>query len=406
MKKIIFLFIGLFFLKIYVNAQEAGWILKDYSNYAYAFAEEDSFMWVGTAKGVLRFDKVNGNFIVYDTSNSELPSQAIISVYIDVAGRKWFGSGGAGLVGFDGNTWSKYFTNNSGLPNNSVNAIAGDENGMLWIGTGNGLATFDGINWTTYNSSNSELNDNDINCIYIDESGIIWIGTNSAGLVKIEGSEWTCFNWNNSGLPSPKVNAITMDRNGIAWIATGGGLVKFDGTNWTVYDETNSELWSSNIASIALDKDGAIWIGVREWGISKFDGNHFTNIYYSGTGHVIGSAISIAVDENGLKWIGAYAIGIFIYNEHGMPFSINENIWLGNKIEIYPNPANEYFYIKKDADVDISSIEIFNLNGSRLMIQEALSKSLRINVSDLLRGIYLMKINTERGFLIKKLIKT
>ena len=52
--------------------------------------------------------------------------------------------------------WVVYNTSNSGLPSDTVNAIAIDGNGNKWIGTyDRGLAKFDGTNWTVYDTSNS-----------------------------------------------------------------------------------------------------------------------------------------------------------------------------------------------------------------------------------------------------------
>jgi ligand-binding sensor domain-containing protein len=49
--------------------------------------------------------------------------------------------------------WIIYNTSNSGLPSDYVNAIAIDRQGNKWIATSDGwIAKFDGVNWTVYNS--------------------------------------------------------------------------------------------------------------------------------------------------------------------------------------------------------------------------------------------------------------
>jgi hypothetical protein len=51
--------------------------------------------------------------------------------------------------------WIIYNTSNSDLPSDYVGPITIDENGAKWICTsGGGIAKFDGINWTIYNTSN------------------------------------------------------------------------------------------------------------------------------------------------------------------------------------------------------------------------------------------------------------
>jgi hypothetical protein len=127
---------------------------------------------------------------VYNTSNSGLPDNSILSIAIDVSGNKWIGTSG-GLVKFDDTNWTLYNTSNSGLPYNSVSSIAIDGSGNKWMWTGvipfgwgaRGVLTkFDGTNWTVYDKSDSDLPDNVINSIVIDESGNKWIGTGSGGL--------------------------------------------------------------------------------------------------------------------------------------------------------------------------------------------------------------------------------
>ncbi|MBK8581055.1 MAG: T9SS type A sorting domain-containing protein [Flavobacteriales bacterium] len=55
--------------------------------------------WVGTNYGLAKFDGTN--WIVYTTSNSDLPSNNILSLAIDVNNKIWIGTVDEGLVVFD-----------------------------------------------------------------------------------------------------------------------------------------------------------------------------------------------------------------------------------------------------------------------------------------------------------------
>ncbi len=139
---------------------------------------------------------------------------------------------------FDGVNWTVYNTSNSGLPDNYVLTIAIDGGGNKWIGTGwGGVAKFDGVNWTVYNTSNSGLPSNYVRAIAIDGQGNKWIGTGYGGLAKFDGVNWTVYNTSNSGLPSDCVHAIAIDGQGNKWIGTGGGLVPKGGLSPPVYRE-------------------------------------------------------------------------------------------------------------------------------------------------------------------------
>lgn len=74
---------------------------------------------------------------------------------------------------------------------------------------------------------------------------------------------------------------------------------------------------------------------------------------------------------------------------------------LNSKISIYPNPSNDVFYI--DAAV-LSKVEIYDLNGRMLKSFANVSSNQAINVQDLNKGIYLVKILSGNTFEVKKLI--
>lgn len=71
------------------------------------------------------------------------------------------------------------------------------------------------------------------------------------------------------------------------------------------------------------------------------------------------------------------------------------------KINIYPNPVKHYLNIQTNDK--IMSIEIFDLNGR--ILQNIISSETKINVSNLKKGIYIIKINTSKGSTTQKIIK-
>ena len=104
----------------------------------------------------------NPEWLVYNTSNSGLPSNRISAIAIDKSGNKWIGTEGGGLVKFDGKNWIVYNTLNSGLPVDTINSITIDDLKNIWIAAGTnygrtGIAKFNGADWTLYNPSNSGL---------------------------------------------------------------------------------------------------------------------------------------------------------------------------------------------------------------------------------------------------------
>jgi hypothetical protein len=143
---------------------------------------------------------------------------------------------------FDGNNWDVYNTSNSDLPDNGILSIAIDGSGNIWIGTGSGgLASFDGTNWEVYSISNPGSPDNTVQSIAIDSSGNIWIGTWKHGLARIEGTIWTFYTISNSELPDNDIQSIVIDDSDNKWIGTyRGGLAVYNEVGVVSIDENNT----------------------------------------------------------------------------------------------------------------------------------------------------------------------
>lgn len=79
--------------------------------------------------------------------------------------------------------------------------------------------------------------------------------------------------------------------------------------------------------------------------------------------------------------------------------SINENS-PENKINFYPNPVKELIFLSDFIDSDY---EIYNLLGN--MVQKGKSKDNYINVNQLAKGIYVLKLHKNGNVINQKFIK-
>lgn len=91
-----------------------------------------------------------------------------------------------------------------------------------------------------------------------------------------------------------------------------------------------------------------------------------------------------------------------ILNNLGCESSLSiEDILINQtNIIIYPNPAEEFFNIKNDINVDL--VEIFDLSGKLLFSHK---NTLKISLKNYLTGVYIIKIYTKNKLYIQKLIK-
>jgi hypothetical protein len=78
------------------------------------------------------------NWVVFNTSNSDLPSNRSWFAVVDAHDNVWIATYDRGLAMFDGDKWFAYDTSNSDLPDNAINYLAIDAEGSVWIGTQSG----------------------------------------------------------------------------------------------------------------------------------------------------------------------------------------------------------------------------------------------------------------------------
>ncbi len=75
-----------------------------------------------------------------------------------------------------------------------------------------------------------------------------------------------------------------------------------------------------------------------------------------------------------------------------------------NNIKVYPNPNKGKFQINTLGINDNFNIELYNVLGQKLYFESGLKNKDFINIQDLSKGIYTIKIITEKGDVSKKII--
>jgi len=80
-----------------------------------------------------------------------------------------------------------------------------------------------------------------------------------------------------------------------------------------------------------------------------------------------------------------------------------DNIFADN-ISIYPNPVKDKLRIKSE-ELRINSVEILDITGKEILNAHLLDNQYLIDTNSLPQGIYLIKIYTDKGTVIKRFIK-
>ena len=91
--------------------------------------------------------------------------------------------------------------------------------------------------------------------------------------------------------------------------------------------------------------------------------------------------------------------GIGVINQQSLIVGEEEK----HRISIYPNPANNF--IKVESEVEINTVEIYSTLGKLVKTYENLSQYPTLDISNLPKGMYMLKVNSAKKNSLFKLIK-
>ncbi|MCR4965009.1 MAG: fibronectin type III domain-containing protein [Bacteroidales bacterium] len=90
-------------------------------------------------------------------------------------------------------------------------------------------------------------------------------------------------------------------------------------------------------------------------------------------------------------------------------FETNNNgvqTYLEKSVNLYPNPATEMVSVAvSDANIAITSVEVYNVYGQLINVIESNDNPLRINVSGMADGMYYVRVTTDNGVVTKNFVK-
>lgn len=132
--------------------------------------------------------------------------------------------------------------------------------------------------------------------------------------------------------------------------------------------------------------------------LANLTGNEIPDPIVSPTGQFL-----LMFSTNGYNNHQGFEASYYISNVNTTQTDIAQNL------SIYPNPANTYTEVKFNLkDETKATISLYNLLGEEVLSQPATivsgNVSDRLQVGSLQKGIYLLKISSEKGSLARKLV--
>jgi signal transduction histidine kinase/ligand-binding sensor domain-containing protein len=185
-----------------------------------------------------------------------------MAIVQDGHGVIWLATWGDGLIGFEGDTFTRY-----PVLHDTVQALLPDREGALWIGTPHGLYRRGADGTLSRFTTRDGLSHDGISSILEDHDGNLWIGTTGGGLNRLREGRFTHLTIQ-EGLPDDEVRTLLEDHDGNLWVGTADGLSCLSDGRFTTYGRFEG-LPDPAVPSVAPGAGGTVWIGTRSAGIAR-----------------------------------------------------------------------------------------------------------------------------------------
>jgi ligand-binding sensor domain-containing protein len=309
---------------------------------------DDGYLWIGTERGLVRFDGINFSLIQQPTPAS--PSiGAVRGLVADGAGDLWVRLDGPHLLLYRDGKFQDVFSG-AGLNESAFTAMAEDQSGglllaglsgriyrygggkfsaiplnetapstvislaetrdrRLWLGTqSDGLLSVTGGIFTNFSKGQAERSVNTLLPAYI---GGLWVGT-EAGIQRWHDDEFTLLNLR-PAVDRFQTLAIVRDRDANLWVGTDRGLLR-------IAPAGVATMWTSNssppqaVTAVYEDRDKNLWFGGPD-GIERLQDGFFET-YSVQEGLPAENSGPIYVDDAGRTWFAPPSGGLYWLRDH------------------------------------------------------------------------------------------
>ncbi len=193
---------------------------------------------------------------------------------------------GTGRIGVlkvaKGKIVKQYQTTNSNLISNRINSLYLDKQRRLWICTGKGVSVLNNEKIVSYGEKNG-LQASDVFQVTQDKAGNIWMANFTGGLICFDGQQFTAYNGDN-GLKTDVVYSVLTDQDGNIWAGSQLGVdhlsVNSEGkvTGIENFGRYDGFIGIENNASAALcDQYGVLWFGTIKGVMRCIPGERIVN---------------------------------------------------------------------------------------------------------------------------------
>ena len=265
----------------------------------YAIAQTaDGYLWIGTEKGLARFDGVTFRVIQPEVSE-QAANRTVFGLAADVDGNLWIRVAGPTLLRYRNGEFAAV-TSDPALPDALVTAMTRGRDGRLLLSSlGSGTIRERGGRFERL-AAPTALPKSVVISIAEMPSGDVWLGTRDAGLISLRGQQALSLV---KGLPDHKINTLLAGQGEELWVGTDKGVVRWNGSEVTA-SGVPPALSGVQALSMIRDRGSNIWIGTASGDLLRVNAHGVSALPSSGE-RARGAITALFEDRDGNLWVGS-----------------------------------------------------------------------------------------------------